>query len=92
MPQMVKITGQSRKDPNDIPDGCGDDPPWDDFEVHSVVVDETKNSDENGKEGADSADVTFFPCLHDCEDEEACQIGRDEELDLCPSTDAPEHW
>ena len=88
-PQLVKITGQVRKTSNLA---CPNNP-WNDFEVVSVKVEDTRNSEATGKDGSDNADVTFFACLHDCEDEEACKKAKDDEgMELCPGTTAPDDW
>lgn len=89
IPGMVRVSGKAR--PRYSPDDC-EQPAWEDFEIVSAVIKKTRQDMDSGEDGADGADVNFFACLEDCATEESCKRAADEGLDLCPSTDKPEHY
>lgn len=89
---MVKVFGQVRKKKDNMPSDCPD-PEWADFEVISVALDKIRDPEhDTGAGGDDEADVTFYACLSNCDDEESCKAGKDEGLELCPNSEKPEHW
>lgn len=86
---MVNITGETRREYRDMED-C-DDGEWAEFPpITSPRIKKTRGAVSNtGVGDEDGADVTFFACIVDCEDVQACIAAVKDGLDSCPLTDPP---